>query len=25
MAEDAYQLLGRKICAASGHKLMIID
>lgn len=25
MAEDANQLLGRKICAASGHKLMIID
>jgi len=25
MAEDANQLLGRKICAASGHKLMSND
>jgi len=25
MAEDAYQLLGRKMCAASGHKLMSND
>jgi len=25
MAEDAYQLLGRKMCAASGHKLLTID
>ena len=25
MAEDPYQLLGRKMCTASGHKLMNID
>ena len=25
MAEDSYKLLGRKMCAASGHKLMIMD
>jgi len=25
MAEDANQLLGRKMCAASGHKLMSND
>ena len=25
MAEDSYQLLGRKMCATSGHKLMIND
>ena len=25
MAEDAYQLFGRKMCSASGHKLLTID
>ena len=25
MAEDANQLFGRKMCSASGHKLMIND